>query len=339
MNEMTGKNGRLTETICREFGCKKILVIGDLMVDEYIVGNVSRLSPEAPIPVLDSKKCSMEAGGASNVAHNLNSLGAEVLVAGTAADDEAGGWLRRHFMQLQIGTEGIIAECGRPTTVKTRYATKSQQLLRVDEEDTRSILEATQEKLFRYVEKNMEAMDAVVLSDYQKGVLENGIFVQRIIRMCQKYRVLVAVDSKSRRIRRFAGASFIKPNNLELEAAVNIRIVDDGSFEQAGRMYLKESGAEVLLVTRGSKGISVFWPGKARQDYPARDAQVYDVCGAGDTVISTVTLALVCGLSMGEAVRLANIAAGISISRTGTVVVTSEELMRSVYESEDCCIG
>ena len=321
---------KYVDKIAKEFCKKKVLVIGDLMVDEYVSGKVKRISPEAPVPVLDFKERSLEAGGACNVAHNIYSLGAKVLIAGTADEDEAGLWLRQHFNKMGINTDAIIAQEGKPTTIKTRYATKGQQLLRVDNEDSTDILLKTKNKLLEFLYTNIQYLDAVVLSDYKKGVLSDGIFVQNIINVCNRNNVLVTIDSKSRNIAAFKGVDFVKPNNLELEEAVGIRIVDDESLNQAGYAYLNRSQAKALVVTRGSKGISVFFPGEKRVDYPAKDVQVYDVCGAGDTVISTISLALSSGIEMGEAVRLANLAAGVVISKVGTVAISAEELIRSI---------
>lgn len=320
------------DKVQNEFAKKKILVVGDLMVDEYITGKVRRISPEAPVPVLDCKEKRMEAGGASNVAHNIRSLGAEVFLAGIAAEDEAGEWLRRYFESIGISARGIIAEAGRATTVKTRYVTKKQQLLRVDNEDIRGISDETQNNLYEYIADRIRQLDAVVFSDYKKGVLNNAGFVQRIIRLCKQHHVLIAIDSKSRNISAFEDADFVKPNNLELEETVGIRIENEETLNLAGRKYLEKSGAKALIVTRGSKGISVFTDDIQREDYAAKDVAVYDVCGAGDTVLSIVSLAMVSGLSISDAVRLANFAAGIVITKPGTVAVTPEELIRSIDE-------
>jgi len=322
----------LVKIIKNDFYKRKILVIGDLMVDEYVTGKVGRISPEAPVPVLDYEEKKRQAGGACNVANNLSSLGAKVYISGVASNDSAGVWLRDYLDQLNIDTSCIADEEERPTTLKTRYAVKGQQLLRVDTEERKCISKATQDRIFRYIQELIEEIDAVILSDYSKGVLGNPEFVKKIIALCNENKVIVTIDSKSKNIYAFENANFVKPNNLELEEAVGIIIKDEDSFNLAGEKYLTMSGAKALIVTRGSKGISVFEPGKKREDYPARNVQVFDVCGAGDTVISTFTMCICSGFLIGEAVKLANLAAGVVISRVGTAKVTNKELIDSIYE-------
>lgn len=309
---------------------KRVMVIGDIMVDEYITGSVKRISPEAPVPVLDFKEKTLQAGGACNVANNLRKLGATVYVCGVANTDYAGNWLRGYLKDLDINTDGIVCEDGRVTTLKTRYATKGQQLLRVDSEKCGGIEKKTEEKILKCLYEIIKDLDAVVLSDYRKGVLEDTLFVKQIISVCNENDVLISIDSKSSNIEAFAGADFVKPNNLELEAAVNIKIDSDETFAMAGEKYLNMSGAKALVVTRGSKGISIFFPEKETETFPARDVQVYDVCGAGDTVISTITMCMISGLSIQESARVANAAAGIVISRVGTVPVSVDELMENL---------
>ena len=323
---------KVANLVKEQFAQKKILVLGDLMVDEYITGKVSRISPEAPVPVLNFKKKSLEAGGASNVANNMKSLGSDVYVAGTAADDEAGKWLRSHLAENGMHTDGIIAEKNRPTIVKTRYATKGQQLLRVDNEVTGCILEETQIQIIDFIRAHAQELDAIVLSDYKKGVLESRNFVAEVIRICNESNILVSIDSKSRNIEVFRNADFVKPNNLELEEAVGIKITDEDSLNEAGKVYLYKSGAKCLIVTRGAEGISVFLPDQKRKDFASKAVQVFDVTGAGDTVISTITLGMVSGLAIEEAVRLANYAASVVISKVGTAPVTQEELIGRIYE-------
>lgn len=325
---------RLAEAVRTEFGKKRILVIGDLMVDEYITGKVGRISPEAPVPVLSYKGTQRSAGGASNVALNMYAMGGKLSIAGVVGTDDSGIWLR-DFLQASMDTEGIITENGRITTVKTRFATRSQQLLRVDREDNSPVQETVQTKVLDYIIQHISEWDAAVLSDYCKGMFGNPDFVRRIIRICNENNVLVTIDSKSCHIDAFENADFVKPNNLELENAVNMEISDLASLDRAGRTYLERSRAKSIIVTRGAEGISIFERGSARRDYASKAVQVFDVTGAGDTVISTVTLGLAGGLTLDEAVVLANIAAGVVIAKRGTATVSRDELLGRLREKLD----
>lgn len=317
---------RLIQEYKKQFGSKQVLVLGDLMVDEYLTGRVERVSPEAPVPVLDYQARRLAAGGAGNVANNLCSLGCRVKLCGVVADDFYGNWLKDYFGKLTVDVSGVFSEKNRPTTLKQRFATKNQQLLRVDHESAADITEETKEKIFRYCEKNILTLDAIVFSDYVKGLFADTSFVRKLVELANQNGVIIGVDSKSVCISAFADTTFVKPNNLELERAVGFRIRDEASFSKAGEKYLKESGARALVVTRGEKGISLFLPSGFRKDFKADVVQVYDVTGAGDTVISVVTLALSCGISLEDAVVLANYAAGVVISKVGTAVLTTEEL-------------
>lgn len=327
---MSNNFSRLADIVKNKFPQQNILVIGDLMVDEYVTGQVSRISPEAPVPVLLYSKKSMEAGGASNVANNVHALGAGAVVSGLAADDFAGRWLRKHLYEMGIDVSGIIAEQNRDTIVKTRFATKGQQLLRVDNELTEEINANSRNAILAYLKEHISGFSAVILSDYKKGVLNSGEFVAEIIRICNENNVLISVDSKSRNIEAFKGADFVKPNNLELAEAVGFAIKDAESLNRAGEEYLLRSGAKALVVTKGAKGISLFRRHQDRLDFPASEVQVYDVTGAGDTVISTITLGLASGLDFSDAIVLANLAAGKVISSVGTAIIKNDELLKDI---------
>ena len=317
---------RLIQECEKEFGSKQVLVLGDLMVDEYLTGRVERVSPEAPVPVLDYQERRLVAGGAGNVANNLCSLGCTVKLCGVVADDFYGNWLKDYFSGISVDVSGVYSEKNRPTTLKQRFATKNQQLLRVDHESVADISEETKEKILNFCEKSIMVLDAIVISDYVKGFFADADFVRKLIDLANQNGVIVGVDSKSVQISAFADATFVKPNNLELERAVGFKIRDEVSFDRAGEKYLKKSGARALVVTRGEKGISLFLPSGSRKDFKADAVQVYDVTGAGDTVISVVSLVLSCGIPLEDAVVLANYAAGVVISKAGTAALTIEEL-------------
>lgn len=318
--------------IKEQFAKLRVVVIGDVMVDEYVTGGVSRISPEAPIPILNYKGITRIAGGASNVAHNVAALGAKVSMLGVIGDDDGGSWIREHLIGRQINAEGMIVEKGRPTTIKRRFATKSQQLLRVDIEQTDPITRTSEEKIIQYLQANIHSVDVVILSDYRKGVLTNVDFVKSVIRLCNENGVIISIDSKSSSIEAFENATFVKPNNLELEQAVGIKIKDDATLEEAGNIYLNRSGAKALLVTRGAKGISLFRKGEKRKDFPSKAVQVFDVTGAGDTVISTVTLGIANGMTMEEAIILGNVAASVVISQVGTAPIEIDQLVEKLNE-------
>lgn len=318
----------------QQFHKKKILVIGDLMVDEYIMGKVTRISPEAPVPILKFSERKLEAGGASNVANNIASLGGTTYIVGVIDKDESGKWLEDHLKNNGIYTDGLVNENNRPTIIKTRFATKGQQLLRVDNENTQNISLITQQKILHFLNNNINNFDAVILSDYRKGVLGDILFVKKIINTCKKNGIFVSVDSKSKNIEAFENADFVKPNNLELEAAVGFPINNEESLNYAGKEYLRRSHAKSLVVTRGAKGISLFRFGNQREDFSAAEVQVYDVTGAGDTVISTITLGMISGLKIDESIRLANLAAGKVISEVGTIPIKQEDLLQCLLNSK-----
>lgn len=323
----------ISDIVLKKFKGKKIAVVGDLIVDEYIMGKVSRISPEAPVPILDFTDRSLKAGGAANVANNLRELDAKVFLSGIVGNDEAGNWLRKVMERKEIDATNILLD-KRATSVKTRFATRGQQLLRVDNEVIADISTACQAKIRKYLERIITNVDAVVLSDYNKGVLTDSIFVSEIVALCNEQHVVVAIDSKSKNIECFENADFVKPNNTELEEAVGFKIVDDNSLSKAGEMYLKRSGAKCLVVTRGADGISIFKPQMKKVDVASKAIAVYDVTGAGDTVISVLTLGLTCGLSMETSVRLANLAASVVIGKNGTSTLTADELVRRINEEK-----
>lgn len=317
----------LSQMVQNELNNKRVLVLGDVMVDEYIIGKVTRISPEAPIPVLNYRNNELTAGGAGNVAINLKELGCKVELCSVVGDDQYGKWLKEYFSDNGVGTSAVFAEKGRPTTLKQRYATKNQQLLRVDAETTDDISYKTKQMVIDYLERNISKLNAIVISDYTKGMVVDGEFVQKIIQLAVKHDVIVGIDSKSTNISAFKDATFVKPNNLELEHAVAIKIEDDESLNNAGMTYLNKCGANALIVTRGAAGISIFRPNMKRKDFASKAVQVYDVTGAGDTVISTISLALACGINMEDALILANYAASVVISKIGTAAISITELM------------
>lgn len=320
------------EIIMNQFNKMNILVIGDLILDEYIYGTVERISPEGPIPILNYKGKELILGGAANVANNLKRLGSKVSLSGVIGKDNYGEELKTKLEREKIEFAGVIEDENRPTTVKTRFGTRHHQLLRMDNENTFSISQEIENSLFYFIKTNIRNYNGIIISDYRKGVISNDNFMKKIIFLCRESNVPIGIDSKATDISIFAGATFIKPNNLELERAVGIKIKDNESLDMAGETYLEKSGAMALVLTRGENGISVFVPSKERRDFGTHAKQIFDVTGAGDTVISTAMLAMASGLSLYDAVFIGNQAAGISISKYGTATVSQNELVESFYE-------
>lgn len=325
-------NERIVEVIKNEFQSKNVLVIGDLMVDRYINGKVRKISPEAPVPILDYKNKRYVAGGASNVVNNLLGLGIRVSVAGVISDDQQGKWLKDELIKKGANIDCIISDANRPTTMKTRYTAKGYQLLRVDYEDASDIDEKTKEKIYEYCLDNISDFDAILLSDYLKGVLKDEKFINKLIRLANKKGVLIAADTKTLNIDAYAEADILTPNVDEVSGAVGIKIETDEDLDRAASKYLVDSGIKTLVLTRGEKGISVYEKGKPRKDFPAKDVEVFDVSGAGDTVICTVIAGIISGLSICDAVKLANYAAGVVITKKGTAAITCTELLKSLNE-------
>ena len=328
-------NTKLIDVIEHGFKNKKVLVIGDLMVDRYISGKVRKISPEAPVPVLDFDNKRYVAGGASNVVSNLLGLGLDVTITGVIAEDEPGNWLIEELRKRGANTDYIICESRRPTTMKTRYTTKGYQLLRVDHEDTTDISEETKQKIYRCCLDNIDSFDAVIFSDYLKGVLKDKEFVSKLIEICNSNKTYVAVDSKTLEIDTYAGADILTPNVDEVSNAVGRKIETNEDLDRAAKDYLNGSGAKSLIITRGEKGISVYEKSEKRKDFPAKDVEVFDVSGAGDTVLSTITAGVVSGLSIDDSVRLANYAASVVITKRGTAAITGKELLKSLNEEQN----
>lgn len=302
-----------------------VLCLGDAMLDRYVYGTVDRVSPEAPIPVLRMTGEAAMLGGAGNVAANLMALGARTHFAAVIGDDEAG----RELAELAgrtIGPVGaLVVETGRPTTVKMRYVAAAPQLLRADRETTDPIAEATADRLGAAIERVLPDCRAVVLSDYAKGVLRDEM-VARTIAAAQARGLPVVVDPKGRDFARYRGACVLTPNRKELAEASGRPVESDTEVTEAARALLAASGVPAMVVTRGELGMSVV-PAEGKPVHLHGEArEVFDVSGAGDTVVATLSAALAAGASLTDAARLANLAGGIVVGKVGTAVIHAEEL-------------
>ncbi len=308
--------------IIRNFKKKRVLILGDLMLDKYIWGNVSRISPEAPVPVVEVHRDSSCLGGAGNVAQNLISLGASPLLVGIVGDDEEGRWIRRHVRD----NRGILVDTSRPTTVKTRIIAHHQQVVRVDWEKKSAVPAALEEKILRLIRS--EKYDGLVISDYSKGMV-NASILSQTLPFALKKGIPVFVDPKIEHFPLFSPVTLITPNHHEAERIVLHSCRSDGEVERAGQKILSLISAVYLIIKRGEHGMTVFEKGKPPVHIPTVAREVFDVTGAGDTVIAAASLALLVGATIREAASIANAAAGIVVGKIGTATVTPGELLSS----------
>ncbi|MDO9572263.1 MAG: D-glycero-beta-D-manno-heptose-7-phosphate kinase [Candidatus Omnitrophota bacterium] len=331
--------------IIQKFGKAKILVVGDLILDEYIWGSVERISPEAPVPVLWAKKRTFVPGGTANVANNIRSLGGGVTLLGVTGKDANSKILLSELKKRKINTSGIFVELGRHTTVKTRILAGSQQVVRVDWEHTHDLSNELNSKILKYIEKNIKSFDAVIVEDYGKGVI-NVALLERLTTLAAKYKKILTVDPKEENFQYYRGVTAITPNRKELENAIkNLKLKDttnrfrintdrlftDKDIDLAAQQILAFLKLDSILVTLGEQGMKLFEKNGRLIHIPTVAQEVFDVSGAGDTVISTFTLALCAGASKLEAAHIANFAAGIVVGKLGTAVTTIKELLERIY--------
>jgi D-glycero-beta-D-manno-heptose-7-phosphate kinase len=304
----------------------RVLVVGDVVLDHYIWGNVSRVSPEAPVPVVNVARESMLLGGATNVVQNIHALGGSADVCGVIGRDEAGRQLLQLLREQGISTNGLHIEQDRPTTIKTRIIAHNQQVVRFDRETKAAVDADTRRRLFDYVRRRAdEGLDAIVLSDYCKGVVTKDL-VREIVRLARKKRLLVAVDPKVSHFDMYTGVSILTPNVNEASVGSRIAIEDERSLLRAGALLLKRLKCAAVLITRGEQGMSLFEHGGRVTHIPTVAREVFDVTGAGDTVIGALTLAMSVGANMTNAAKLSNYAAGIVVGIVGTAVVSPSQL-------------
>ena len=311
---------------------KRVMVLGDVMLDRYLWGSVSRISPEAPVPVVDILEETIRLGGAANVANNVASLGAACTIYGVVGRDEDGLGLARRMEGNGIDASGLVTDPGRPTTVKTRIIAHSQQVVRADRESRREVDEGAGRQLRDRVLGDLGTFDAVVISDYGKGVITQPLLGELIPKARRAGRI-VSVDPKEAQFKNYKGVSLITPNQFEAGGLVSRRITDEQSLLEVGWQVFDMLRPEALLITRGEKGMSLFQEGRAYTHFPTVARHVYDVTGAGDTVISSFTMALVAGASMAEAAEIANHAAGVVIREVGTATVKPADLVSAFDEA------
>ncbi|MFQ5716099.1 MAG: D-glycero-beta-D-manno-heptose-7-phosphate kinase [Nitrospinales bacterium] len=309
----------------------KILVVGDLILDEYIWGSVNRVSPEAPVPVLDSKSENIALGGAANVANNLVALGCEAYLVGAIGQDETGNRLFQLIQEKPINADGVFRFVHRPTTSKIRVIAHNQQVLRIDKEDNRPITEGTETKIAGYINQILPKMDGVICSDYQKGVFTDKV-LKTIMHRAKNSKKRVIVDPKNNDFSVYKGASIITPNQREIEAASPIKINTALDLERTAEYLLGLTKIEALLVTRGKNGMTLYQNNSRPVEIATVAREVFDVTGAGDTVTSVLGLAVFSGFTFEEAAMLANMAASIVVGKIGAAVVTLREINEFLQE-------
>ena len=322
--------------ILNQIQSKQVVVIGDLILDKYIEGKADRISPEAPVPVVEVTHETVRFGGAANVAYNISSLGGLAEVIGVVGDDQNGETLMRMFDQSGIGTNGIFIDPDRPTSTKSRLMANRQQIVRIDRESKAPLAERASTVLVESALSSMADSDAIIFEDYDKGVVSID-FVHQVLKKLPSHPQPVVVDPKVENFWDYKGVTAITPNLKEASTAVNRPITDDESLISVGCEIVDRLELSSLLITRGEDGMTLFHQDADSQisadHIPTQSREVFDVTGAGDTVVSVYTLALATGTDFLTAAKLANYAGGIVVGEIGCVAVTPDQLMEIVEES------
>lgn len=320
----------------KKFNKINILIIGDMVADVYLKGNISRVSREAPVLVLEHAGEKVVPGGAANVVHNVATLGGQAFAVGLIGNDKAGGGLRDILNDKNVETTGLIVEENRPTITKTRIiaggsATVSQQIVRIDQEMKSPILNQTEESFINILKQVIDKIDAVVLSDYGSGMLSDKIR-SFIIESCQEKNIKTIVDSRYD-ILKFEGVSFVKQNEAEAAKAVGFELTSEDAVVTAGKILLEKLQAEGIIISRGEQGMSLIQDNGEIHHIPVVDkSEVFDVSGAGDTAVAAFILAIASGAKPVEATKIANFAAGIAVRKLGTATVSNKELQEVLGE-------
>lgn len=313
------------------FNGKRIAVVGDLMLDSYYWGNVNRISPEAPVPVVEIESESLRLGGAANVANNIKALGGIPILFGVVGDDQNGAKLGEIAAENGFDTTGIVRDTNRPTTVKTRVIAHGQHVVRIDKEVRKDISKKIYTDLLNKLNSNILNIDGIILEDYNKGVLCHEM-IKSAIEIANKHKIKISVDPKFNNFFEYKNVSVFKPNRKEAEEALGMRLHDTQSVEIAGGKLLSALKAESVMITRGELGMSIFSKKENIHHLPTTARKVADVSGAGDTVISTLTMVISTGASLLEAAAIANTAGGIVCGEVGIVPIVKEELYRTMLE-------
>lgn len=326
------KNEKLEE-ILNSFKNLKIGVVGDMMLDDYLIGSVDRISPEAPVPVVSIKSEKFSLGGAANVANNLSVLGAQVFCFGVIGRDFDGDRLEKELRKKDVNISGIIPVDDRPTIVKRRVVSGNHQLLRLDWEDSSYIRTSTENKILERLESVLDDLDAVIISDYNKGLLTPRV-TKKIIELCNEKKIIVTIDPKPNNVGNYFGATSMTPNRKEAVECLGLK--SSQNMDEVGRELKTKLGLTYLLLTKSEEGMSLF-EDEEIINIPTYAEEVFDVTGAGDTVISLYTLGLALGLEPEVSAKIANTAAGVVVGKMGTSTVTALEILdfyNKIYKEE-----
>jgi len=315
----------------KNFKGKRIAIIGDMMLDIYFWGDVKRISPEAPVPVLEVENEFYRFGGAANCALNISSLGGVAEPVGVIGYDNYGTIFNSLLAEQKITHQGIIEDDARPTTAKTRVIADSQHIVRIDKESKEIISSKIQNKIIEHLQNVIKKLDGIILQDYNKGVLSAKL-INQIIELANKNKTLVTVDPKFHNFYEYKNVTVFKPNRKEAEDILGMKIKTDADVTFAGNTLLKKLNAKYILLTLGEGGIAVFENGKPEKRMSTKARKVADVSGAGDTVISTLTMALSAGANIYEASYLANYAGGLVCEEVGIVPIDKEKLFNTVIQ-------
>jgi len=315
----------------KKFYNKKIAVVGDMMLDCYYWGEVSRISPEAPVPVVAVDNEFSRFGGAMNVAHNILTLGGIPLPIGVIGNDYNGKVLRSLMAELKINDSFIIVDKERPTTTKTRVIAHNQHVVRIDKEDLTPINSKIENKIIDVLKKNIKNIDAIILEDYNKGVLTSRL-IEEIINLANESKKIITVDPKFNNFFSYKNVTVFKPNRKETEDVLGIKIKTPKDVTNAGNTLMEKLKAKYVLLTLGEEGVALFENGKSERKIPTKARKVADVSGAGDTVISTLTIALAAGADIYDAAYLANFAGGLVCEEVGIVPISIDKLFNEVIE-------
>lgn len=316
--------------LLKKFPNVKVLIIGDVMLDRYCWGSVRRISPEAPVPVVTLNETTEVAGGAANVAANVAGLGAKPFLVGIVGDDAEAEILSTVLKNGQVSANFLIPIKNRQTTLKTRIIAHQQQIVRLDQENTKPLASLEVENVLKKIETLWEIIDIVIISDYAKGFLTEEL-LSRLITIATKHKKLVLVDPKGQNYSKYIGATLLTPNQSEAAKACKLDDDEPEMIEIAGTRLLEEIKVEAILITKGENGMTLFQKGQNSFEIKASARKVYDVTGAGDTVISCLAVALAAGADFSTASEIANIAAGVVVEQVGTTAITLPMLEDTMF--------